>query len=177
MSTRLAHNLLRNTPIVLTALLFALCGLGGMETAHAAPASPNAAVGRAAVAESTTDATLRAAKAWSANRSGGDDSGPGSSSGSETEVEGFLLSAPIDLVGVWILESTPGITHTVFATTTTEFRDFGSTPPAPGQWIEAKGTTQPDGALLATRIDLDDFEDGQVVVRLAPGVEACEVRG
>ena len=166
MSTRLARTLLCSAAVVLPALLIVLCGLGGAETAHAAPSRPTGAATRAVALDSVPAAT------WSGNRSGGgNDSGPGGGSGSKAEVEGFLISAPAGLIGSWILESAPGVTHTVVATTTTEFRDFGNTPPAPGQWIDARGTVQPDGALLATRIDLDEFEDGQVVVRLAPGVD------
>lgn len=175
MSTRVARIVLRTTAVLLPALVVTFVGLRGPDTANAAANVPAV---RASVAVSlgteaqATAATMGGVSApGSTSGVGEDDSSPGGSSGSETDVEGFLISAPSGLVGVWVLESAPGITHTLIATTTTEFRDFGNTAPAPGQWIDARGDLQSDGVLLATRIDLDEFEDGQVVVRLAPGVE------
>jgi hypothetical protein len=174
MSTRVARIVLRTTAVLLPALVVTFVGLCGPDTANAAAnvsaVRASGGVGTGTEAQATAAAMGGVSAPGATGGAREDDSSPGGGSGSETDVEGFLISAPSGLVGVWVLESAPGITHTVIATTTTEFRDFGSTPPAPGHWIDARGDLQSDGVLLATRIDLDEFEDGQVVVRLAPGV-------
>ena len=44
-----------------------------------------------------------------------------------------------------------------------------------GRWVEAKGTIQPDGSLLASRLRPDEHEDSQVVVRFRPDMTQAEI--
>jgi thermitase len=92
---------------------------------------------------------------------------------SETEWVGIVVAVPADgLIGQWQIIVTPTTTSTITVDASTDVHEFGQkTKPAPGMWVEAKGTIQPDGSLLARRLRPDDFEAGQVVVRLKPGTD------
>jgi len=92
----------------------------------------------------------------------------------ETQWVGMVISTPIDgLIGQWQIMVTPTIASVVTVNASTDLHHFGEqNMPEPGVWVEAKGTIQPDGSLLARRLRPDDFEDGEVVVRLRSGGSA-----
>ena len=102
-------------------------------------------------------------------REGGQRSdGGGDSNDGQIRWEGVLLDAPDSgFVGAWVIQFTNLTTGTVTVDAVTRVTHFGD-PPAPvGIWIKAEGVLQPDGSLLAEKIEPEEFEDGQVVVRFA----------
>jgi len=85
-----------------------------------------------------------------------------------TRWEGILLASPTaGFLGLWTIQFTDLTTGTLLVDAATELEHFGP-PPAPvGIWIKAEGDVQPDGVLLAAKIEPEEFEAGQVVVRFA----------
>lgn len=94
--------------------------------------------------------------------------------GAETEIKGMVESRPLTTTGIgpWVIQIGQGLTETVVADAATRF-DRGI--PQVGQRVEAKAVSQPNGTLRATRLRPDDFENGQVVARLATGVLSATV--
>jgi subtilisin family serine protease len=85
------------------------------------------------------------------------------------EIQGLVDNKPADPsgIGTWIIRVETDVTTTVVADTNTRF-DKGV--PNIGDWVEVKGTPQPDGSILADRIRPDEFEDGELVIRLQNNV-------
>ncbi len=104
-------------------------------------------------------------------RSLSDDDDPHST---DDEVEGRVLDRPAtsDGIGLWQIQTQLFVTQTVIADASTEF-DKGV--PDIGEWVEAKGLRQPDGSILATRLRPDEYEDGDLIVWLEPGVSATTI--
>lgn len=96
----------------------------------------------------------------------------GDGPGNEARASGHLLFAPAGGIGNWQIQTSPEVTQTVIANAATRL-DNGV--PAPGVWVEARGTLQANGSLLATRIRIDEHELQQVVVRLKTGVLSTTV--
>jgi thermitase len=98
---------------------------------------------------------------------GGDDKG-------KIEIEGTVLQRPADAkgIGVWLIQTQLFLTQTVIADANTKF-DQGI--PEIGVWIEAEGPRQPDGAIRATRIRPDEYDDGELVVWLEAGVSPSTI--
>lgn len=94
--------------------------------------------------------------------------------GNEMEIKGMVESRPLPTTGIgpWVIQVDRGLTQTVVADAATRF-DRGV--PQVGQRVEAKTVSQLDGSLRATRLRPDEFEDGQVVARLAAGVLSATV--
>ncbi len=94
--------------------------------------------------------------------------------GNEMEIKGMVESRPLPTTGIgpWVIQTGQGVTQTVVADAATRF-DRGI--PQVGQRVEAKAVSQPDGSLRATRLRPDEFENGQVVARLATGVLSSTV--
>jgi thermitase len=93
--------------------------------------------------------------------------------GDEIEIKGLLLSAPASgAIGEWVIQSEQTLTRTLVSDANTRM-DKGI--PAVGAWVEAKYIEQTDGTLLATRLRPDDYEAGEVVVRLATGVSSATI--
>lgn len=97
-----------------------------------------------------------------------------SGGGSEMEIKGLVEQRPAAPTGIgtWVVRIDSGITRTVEADAVTRF-DRGI--PQVAQRVEVDVIPQPGGILLATRLRPDDFEDGQVVARLATGVLSATV--
>jgi subtilisin family serine protease len=88
--------------------------------------------------------------------------------GEDKKWEGTLVSYPDPPVlhGTWMIAIHGNQVITVTATPATKFRPKEAANYRVGQWIEVKGKRQPDGTVLAKRIRIDDFEAGEIVVRL-----------
>jgi subtilisin family serine protease len=141
--------------MVLTACGLAAAILLGLGTTRPASASLHAAL-HAATAD---------------DRHGGDEAdGPGDHGDGEDddegEAEGILQTRPATLEGVWTLLIKDSTVVTVVATASTRFDQEELDSYVPGRWLEVKGARQADGSILAERIRVDDFEVGEVVVRL-----------
>lgn len=105
-----------------------------------------------------TSHRLAGADALSHER-GGDD---------KEEIEGLLIAAPPSgTVGVWVIQTDYQVTHTLISDLDTRF-DKGV--PVVGSWVEAEYAAQGDGVWLLLRLRPDEYEDGEVVARLASGV-------
>ena len=91
----------------------------------------------------------------------------------QTKWEGILLAAPdAGFLGAWVIEFTNASTGTITVDVNTRLEHFDA-PPAPlGIWIKAEGALQPDNTLLATKVEPDEFEAGQVVVRFVAPMTA-----
>src|SRR5690606_25958339 len=85
--------------------------------------------------------------------------------------EGAIVSLPASsqMTGTWVLSIDENRQLTVTATADTRFRPEGRHYYHVGQWVEVKGHRQPDGSLVAERIRVDDYEAGEIVVRLRDG--------
>lgn len=93
----------------------------------------------------------------------------------ENDVEGLLLSAPVTgSLGLWVIQSEWNITLTLVSDANTRF-DKGV--PAAGSWVKARYIVQGDGTLLATRLRPNDYEAGEVVVRLTTTAISATVAG
>ncbi|HMN30150.1 MAG TPA: S8 family serine peptidase, partial [Caldilineaceae bacterium] len=85
--------------------------------------------------------------------------------GEEHEVEGLLISAPPGgVIGEWVVQSEQNMTHTLLVDAATRI-DEGI--PTVGSWVKARYIVQVDGTWLATRLRPDEYEAGEIVVRLA----------
>ncbi|MCL4863502.1 MAG: S8 family serine peptidase [Caldilineaceae bacterium] len=88
--------------------------------------------------------------------------------GDKEEIEGLLTAAPPSgTVGVWVIQTDYQVTHTLMSDLDTRF-DKGV--PLVGSWVEAEYAAQGDGVWLLLRLRPDEYEDGEVVARLASGV-------
>jgi subtilisin family serine protease len=93
--------------------------------------------------------------------------------GAEHELAGFLRARPdAPAFGEWQVETAINQLVTVIVTTTTRMDDGL---PDVGMWVEVRTAPLVGGALLATRVRPDEFEDQQVVVRLVSGVISTTV--
>lgn len=81
----------------------------------------------------------------------------------DAEVEGWLLSRPDDGIGEWQVQKESDKIVTVLVDENTRWN--GSVPPI-DIWVKAKGTRQPNGSILASRIRVEDYEENEIVVRL-----------
>ncbi len=95
--------------------------------------------------------------------------------GDKNKVVGSVLTTPsTGFIGDWVvLEARSAVT--VVVTAQTEVSDFDGVPPAAGVWVEAKGQRQPDGTLLAKRLRPNEFEAGELVVRLTSSAVLTDV--
>ncbi|MCC6458149.1 MAG: S8 family serine peptidase [Caldilineaceae bacterium] len=91
--------------------------------------------------------------------------------------EGAIISLPVSptLTGTWIISISKNERLTVTATIDTRFKEKERADFVVGQWIEVKGRRQADGSILAERIRIDDYEAGEIVVRLAEGSTAADI--
>ncbi len=98
----------------------------------------------------------------------GDDPGKpdGDGGDDEGEAEGILVTRPATLEGIWTLRIEDSAIVTVVATVDTRFDLDELDSYVVGNWLEVKGVRQPDNSILADRIRVDDFEVGELVVRL-----------
>ncbi len=64
---------------------------------------------------------------------------------------------------------------TVTTVATTEFDPSDSEAFSIGMWVKVEGVLQLNGAVLASKFDLDDYEDGEIVVRLSNANDAAGV--
>ncbi len=96
---------------------------------------------------------------------GGGYGGPGDPE--DGDVGGWIVSRPAGAVGLWVLQCEPDATCTVKTNEQTRFRD-GALEATSG-WVEAKGEFQGD-VLVAERLRMDDYEGGELVIRLQTGV-------
>ena len=85
---------------------------------------------------------------------------------------GLVLLKPANGVGTWLIQTETAVTQTVTADNATRF-DKGL--PSEGDWVEVEGTLQPDKTILASRIRPDEYQAGEVVVRLAPNAISSTV--
>jgi subtilisin family serine protease len=108
-----------------------------------------------------------AAQTASISQPGGADRGHDDDPGDEDEWEGQVQTLPATgLRGRWTIlsEAAATLVITVDAVTRIDARDAALL--AAGVWVEVDGVLQPDGAVLATRLRVDDYEDGEIIVRL-----------
>lgn len=89
-----------------------------------------------------------------------------------TQTKGIVRSVPLLGIGIWSIQTDSQVTRTVRVDLNTHL--LKGVPPA-GSWVRVEGRLQLGGLLLATRIVPDDYEPGQVVVRLAEGVLASTI--
>jgi thermitase len=91
--------------------------------------------------------------------------------------EGAIVGLPASpvLTGTWMISIREGERLTITATLNTRFKPKELAAFAVGQWVEVKGERQPDGSILADRIRIDDYEAGEIVVRLEEGSHAAEI--
>lgn len=94
--------------------------------------------------------------------------------GDGLEFKGIVVTVPDDSQGLgeWTVRSGYTRTRTVLVDANTHIK---SPIPRPQQWVEVRGTLQADESVLATHIRLDDYEQGEVVVRLAEDVSPQSV--
>lgn len=123
---------------------------------------------QAATAQGNLTAAGVQAKDRGAIRSGGD--------GDVQKWQGLLVAAPgAGFVGEWVIQFTDATTGTITVDDNTRLEHFGP-PPAPlGIWIKAEGVVQPDNSLLADKVEVDEFEAGQVVVRFAAPMSSTDL--
>ncbi|MBK8051169.1 MAG: S8 family serine peptidase [Anaerolineales bacterium] len=121
-------------------------------------------------AQSTTDDAHVAAPAIddSAHPPGKHDDGGGDDddNGNRVDLEGFVVNTPTAFQGKWVISVSASVTKVVTVNDQTDVTDFNNVLPLPGAYIKVRGVSHPDGSLIADRIRPDEFEDGQVVVRL-----------
>lgn len=100
----------------------------------------------------------------------GDDSGQGGEGDGEDssrrEWEGTIDSFPPLLVGTWVVIVGESKKLTFTTNLATRFDPNLPISYAVGRWVEVKGTRQPDGTFVAERVRVDDYEMGEIVVRL-----------
>ena len=82
------------------------------------------------------------------------------------EWEGTIDSFPPLLVGTWVVTVGESKKLTFTADLGTRFDPQLPTAFAVGRWVEVKGNRQPDGSFVADRVRVDDYELGEIVVRL-----------
>ena len=107
---------------------------------------------------------------------GGDDDDDGGEDGrrKRDEIVGVVIAGPSGWIGNWQIVVASRTTLTVTVTAETEIDDF-DTFPSVGQWVEVRGTQQPDGSVLAKRLRPNEFESGEVIVRLASSEAITDV--
>ncbi len=95
----------------------------------------------------------------------------------EGEWQGLLISKPADGngAGIWVIRVGQGAILTATADLATRFDPADLAAFVPGIWVEIKGTPMPGGTVRATRIRIDEYEAGEVVVRLQPGAISSTV--
>ncbi len=86
----------------------------------------------------------------------------------ESQIYGIIAAVPANGVGLWELTVGATLTQSVLVSATTDISEFAGNFAA-GMWVEARGVLV-DGVLQASRIRPDDYEVGQVVIRLKAGV-------
>lgn len=94
----------------------------------------------------------------------GDNSGPGHD-GEERWV-GTILSFPPTLIGIWTITIGEDEQISVVATAETRFDPDRATAFAVGSWVEVRAQKNDDGIFIAERIRVDEYEDGEIIVRL-----------
>lgn len=86
---------------------------------------------------------------------------------SEDKWEGWVLDQPAGgLVGTWKVLVGDGATLTVTANAATIFDPVDPVQYATDVWVEVHGVPLPNGTIQATEIELDEYEDGEIVVRM-----------
>lgn len=88
-------------------------------------------------------------------------------SGQLLTIRGKLLSLPLLGLGAWSIRTPDGRTHSVVVLNLNVLK-HGIL--LPGTWVHAQARLQLGGLVVATQIRIDDYEPGEVVARLAPGV-------
>ncbi|HMN29954.1 MAG TPA: hypothetical protein PKE45_17510, partial [Caldilineaceae bacterium] len=82
-------------------------------------------------------------------------------------IRGFVISQPVDSIGLWVIRTTPEQTRTVLVKNQGALK--GDLVP-PSSWVYIETKRERDGLAVAKRVRLDNYEPGQVVARLASGV-------
>lgn len=96
---------------------------------------------------------------------GGDDnSGPGHDG--EERWEGTIVSFPPTLIGIWTIAIGEDEQISVVATAETRFDPERATAFALGSWVEVRANKDDGGNFIAERIRVDEYEDGELIVRL-----------
>lgn len=128
---------------------------------------------RTAAAAAAPGSAQPAAKGYTASNNGGDDNGgddEDSGRRKRDEIVGVVVavpsSSPDGYQGAWRIVVGSRTVVTVVVDAQTEIEDF-TAPPGVGAWVEVRGTPQPNGSVLARRLRPNEFESGEVVVRLA----------
>lgn len=86
---------------------------------------------------------------------------------SEDKWEGWVLDLPAGgLVGTWKILVSDGTTLTVTANAATIFDPVDPVQYATDVWVEVRGALLSNGTVQATEIELDEYEDGEIVVRM-----------
>jgi hypothetical protein len=71
----------------------------------------------------------------------------------DAEFEGYIEALPpVGVVGAWRVSG-----RTVIVTEATEIDRDGQTL-APGLWVEIEGTDQPDGSIVASEIEIEEYD-------------------
>jgi subtilisin family serine protease len=90
----------------------------------------------------------------------------------DNKLEGVVLSAPANGIGVWTIQTGP--MQTIEIHVDAETRLDLQTPELNG-WVEIRGKWQSDNSFAASRLRSDEYELSEVVVRLADGVISTTV--
>ena len=100
--------------------------------------------------------------------------GSGDGKGNKKEKwEGAVITYPSTLLGIWTIRIEDGSELTVTVDAATRFHPSTRDGIQVEDWVEVKGVQQPGGGILAERIRKEEYEAGEIVVRLAdPSVAA-----
>lgn len=90
-----------------------------------------------------------------------------SNGGSGDEWEGWVLDLPVGgLAGTWKVLAGDGTTLTITSDAATVFDPVDPARYTTDVWVEVRGVLLANGTIQATEIDLDEYEDGEIVVRM-----------
>jgi len=161
MDSRIAYSIIRRASrIAVISLLLAISWSCGMERIRAESSAAH-------INEAFAAAPVRAVGIGSESRMGSYQQTIADTNGTSTELVGVVLSTPLNNLGLWVLQTAPGNKRTILAVTSTL---FGDDVPQVGDWVTVEGTINLLGLVTATRIEVDLFEEDEVIVQLAPGV-------
>jgi thermitase len=97
---------------------------------------------------------------------------PQATDGSPDVIRGLLLELPILGLGLWVIRTEDGQLRTVLVLDLKVLEDGLL---APASWVYVDALINLAGLTIATNIRLDDYEPGEVVARLADGVDPTTI--
>lgn len=80
---------------------------------------------------------------------------------------GYVVSQPLELLGIWLIETGPGLLEEIIVL---DLNIFDGETPSVNDWVEVDVVIDLLGLQIATNIRLDLFEEHQVIAELDSGV-------